>query len=183
MKTRAPITVLLVVLPLLGLAAGVIVGASYTMKQAGPQDKAPAEVVCNCNYEPGLVNAFEELKAKTDATRQELNSIRLQTAEIYNLVETRPGSTASSPVRNALPAPYVYQVDTFFETSNALDLLASDVRNASDLKFGRPRFVSFKTITVPYTTGGREDYLIVTIDILDYYDLKFKVVWDSREGG
>ncbi len=183
MKTRAPITVLLVVLPLLGLAAGVIIGASYTIKQAGQQDEAPAEAVCNCDYEPGLMNAFEELKAKTDATRQELNSIRLQTAEIYNLVETRQGSTAASPVRNALPAPYVYQVDSFFETSNALDLLASDIQSASDLEFGQPRFVSFKTVTVPYTAGGREDFLILTVDILDYYDLKFKVVWDSREGG
>ncbi len=154
------------------------------MHRLGPAQEIPPRAVCKCNYEPGLVKAMEELEKKTDSAREEMNSVRLQAAEIYNRLESREGSTiAASPVRQALPDPYVYQVDSFFQTASALDLLASDIQNASDLQFGTPRFVSFDTITVPYQTGGRDDFLIVFIEIIDYYDLKFEVVWDSREGG
>lgn len=183
MKSRAPIIILLIILPFLGLLAGAVVGASFMMSrlEEGGQASSP---VCKCEYEPGLLSSMEELKKNTKAAREEMNSVRLQAAEIYNLLTARQGSTVSaSAVRSALPDPYVQQVESFFKTPTALDLLASDVKNASDLEFGEPRFIAYNTITVPYTTGGREDFLILSIEILDYYDLKFQVLWDSREGG
>ncbi|MFO8057063.1 MAG: hypothetical protein R6V10_07195 [bacterium] len=183
MKSRAPIIIFLIVLPFLGVVAGAVAGASYMMSRLEEEGLA-ASPVCKCEYEPGLQSSMDELEKNTEAAREEMNSIRLQTAEIYNLLTARQGSTVSaSPIRSALPDPYVQQVESFFKTPTALDLLASDVKDASDLEFGEPRFIAYNTITVPYTTGGREDFLILTIEILDYYDLKFQVLWDSREGG
>jgi len=160
---------------------GVIVGAVWfwIFRGIGP---APAPQASVCETDPALIERLEELAADQGETRQELNAVRLQVAELNDFMEYMQAAQSSDiALRSSLPPPYVSMVDSFFESDSAKTLLAADAQKRRGIKFEKPRFVSRDVISVPYTAGGKDYHMLVTIIVLDFYDLRFDVLWDSME--
>lgn len=185
MKTSAARITGLLALALLGVAAGGALGAFLTWSWLDAQRELAAAP--SFKVEPGsdLLALVEDCRMQTGASQEELNLLRLQTAELAERLETIAGGGLSeSQLRSLLPPPYVEQVDNFFLNNQAArSLLDPAVQNLRDLQFSRARFVTPDLITVPYSISDREHFLMVRVMIIDYYHLQFDVLWDSLEGG
>ena len=140
----------------------------------------PVEV----KIDPELKSSIDIINQEIIETRGELSAIHLQMSDIHQRVETLSGSTISDmEIRAKLPPEYLEKVDRFFENQSAALLLSPALQKNKNISFGTPMFISFDTITVPYSTSSKQSSLIVQITILDYYDLKFDAIWDGMEGG
>lgn len=184
MKTSAARIAGLLALALFGVAAGGAIGAFMTWSWLENQREAAAPMV---KVEPGpeLLALVEECKHKAGASQEELNMLRLQTAELAERLDSLAGSTLNdTQLRALLPPPYLGQVDNFFlNNTSARSLLAPKVQNLKNLEFGPVSFITPDLITVPYTFSSKQHFLLVRVLIIDYYNLQFDVLWDSLEGG
>jgi len=81
-----------------------------------------------------------------------------------------------------LPEAYVKQVDKFFKSEAAADLLSPAAKERGQWRFSPPTFIEPQLISVIYANGVQTETMICQIEIVDYYELQFSVVWDSLEG-
>jgi len=164
--------------------AGGLTGAVLVM--AWPElrgNNSSAEIASGAKTDAELVAALKALREDVDAMRDEQGVVRQQVSEIYERIGALGDQAqADENLRAALPPPYVEKVDKFFETPAARSLLSLNAQAKPSLSFGEPRFVSTSVLTVPYALAGKEHFLLVSVKILDYYDLQFDVIWDSMEG-
>jgi len=127
--------------------------------------------------------SIENLRQEQQNTREELNAVRVELSDMRTEISPMAGDTAAEKTEvTVLPPPYIEQVGKFFESSAARNLLTPDLQNDRRVKFGAPSFVSTYLISVPYSAGGSDHYMLVEITVLDLYNLQFDVVWDSLEG-
>lgn len=175
------------ILTLAVAVAGVAVGA--LLVTAWPKLTATKSApVSKKKYDPTpeLLIAINDSQLREEEVQGELNALRLQVGELYERMVAKDEGLPSGMDRNlrsTLPPPYVQQVDSFFKSPGARNLLSAKVATSNALRFDKPIFVSHDVITVPYSFGGKYQYLMVKVIILDYYDLQFDVLWDSLEGG
>jgi uncharacterized coiled-coil protein SlyX len=172
-----------IALALAAAVAGGVAGALLVRYWPG-EDKTPVVAAAPAPHsDPELVAAIKGLSKDVGEMREEQNAVRLQVADLYQRMETAEGQSQSDAnLRASLPPPYVDQVDRFFNSPSARTLLSAKAQAKPVIKFGPPRFLSSTIITVSYTVSGKENYILVGIKILDYYDLQFDVLWDSMEG-
>ncbi len=99
-------------------------------------------------------------------------------ARLVNLeqLETRPRSSWN------LPEPYLKQVQRFFKSEAARDLLSPAARQLGIWRFSDPVFLEPQLVSVVYANGLQSETMICKIEIDDYYELQFSVLWDSLEG-
>ncbi len=170
---------------LLGAAAGALLAALAFAAWVGLESSPDPATPLVTKAGPEFNAAVDDIKVSLALTRQEVNGLRMETAETNERLRLMSGDTADSGdrlLRTNLPPPYVAQVDGFFLLPAARSLLDPSHQNSNELSFGRPRFVFSDIVTVPYTLGVEQHYLLLEITVLDLYDLKLDVVWDSMEG-
>jgi len=178
-KKRTSPALLALFATVIGVAIGVVISQYWPERQ---DDAGAALAARKCATPPEVAAAIQECRKNSELTREELNALRVQVAEIYQAAQARSGDTSGDHnLRAALPPPYLLQVDSFFQTEAALNLLSAKSRPLRLVSMGKPRFVTPQVITVPYTKADQTNYLMVSITILDYYDLQFDVLWDSME--
>jgi hypothetical protein len=177
-KPGSVLLILAVIAVVIGAAAGAAVVLALGDKDRAPQDPAAIE----CKADPELVAANDALQKSIEEMREELNALRLHAADLQDRLDETAAQAADKNLRAKLPPPYLLKVDDFFESENARTLLASKAQSSRSLTFSPPVFVSSEVITVPYSLDGADHFLIISIDILDYYELRFDVMWDSFEG-
>jgi hypothetical protein len=169
-----------IALALLAALAGVVIGA-LLVRQWSPENSAGSAPTAR--MDPEVSASLRDMAKELGEMREEQNSTRLQVADLYQrLAPADDSGLSDAALRAALPPPYVKQVDDFFESAAARSLLSAKAQTRPSIKFGRPVFVSSSVITVPYTISGKQQYIMVGVKILDYYDLQFDVLWDSVEG-
>jgi hypothetical protein len=176
-KTGSPLLILAVA-AVIGATAGAGVVIALRDVDRAPQDPAAIE----CKADPELIAANDALQMSLDEMREELNAVRLHAAELQDRLDETAAQAADRELRAKLPPPYLLKVDDFFKTGDARSLLASKAQSSRSLAFSPPLFVSPDLITVPYSLEKTDHFLLVSIDILDYYELRFDVMWDSFEG-
>ncbi|OGP56447.1 MAG: hypothetical protein A2V67_01410 [Deltaproteobacteria bacterium RBG_13_61_14] len=84
--------------------------------------------------------------------------------------------------RLELPAAYVRQVEEFFKGEQAKNLLSAEAREKGAWRFSAPTFIEPRLVSVVYADGEQTETLICKIEVIDFYDLQFSVLWDSWEG-
>lgn len=175
-RTRIYIAALAVVAAVCGAAVGVALILAWG-------GGGRAGLSSECSPGPELRVRLEQLAQQTEETRMELDDLRTQVDEILIGVAALAGDTAAKgALRSALPPPYVKEVEQFFTTQAARNLLTPKLQKKPGLKMGKPVFVTRDLITVPYQVSGKSQYLLVEIKSIDLYNLQFDVVWDSIEG-
>jgi len=180
MGETTPTKITLAVLALAFAALGAAAAHSLHLLVKQPAALTPAQ----CVSREELSQKEEGLKARLREAGEELNALRVQTDEIYQSVEQMKGdSSLDMALRKSLPPPYLEQIDSFFSTAAARNLLMPEVQNAPGLRFGLPSFLDLNTISVPYRVGGKNHYMLVEVKSLDLYNLRFDVIWDSMESG
>jgi len=133
----------------------------------------------SCQVELDRLNDLELMLRSQDQTLAELKNsnanleARLLDLELF---ESKPTGSLN------LPEPYVKQVQRFFKTEAARDLLSPAARQMGVWRFSDPVFLEPLLLSVVYANGLQTETLICKIEISDYYDLQFSVVWDSMEG-
>ena len=163
---------------LLAVLAGVALGVGLIMTWPRLARQPAPAVAQNCTLDPESAAALAAIKVSTEASQEEVDTLRVVIADLIDKLESRPAAGGAG-VDN-LPSAYVRQVNDFFNTPTAKSLLSA---KATGAKLGEPSFVDWDLISVPYTLAGKSHFLLVKIKILDFYDLQFDVLWDSMEGG
>ena len=133
----------------------------------------------SCQLELDRLNDLELMLRSQDQVLAELkNSNANLEARLINLelFESKPAGSLN------LPEPYVKQVQRFFKSDAARDLLSPAAKQMGVWRFSDPVFIEPQLISVVYANGLQTETLICKIEIADYYDLQFNVLWDSLEG-
>jgi len=84
--------------------------------------------------------------------------------------------------RLELPAAYVRQVEDFFKGDQAKNLLSAEAREKGIWRFSAPTFIEPQLVSVVYANGQQTETLMCKIEVLDFSDLQFSVLWDSWAG-
>lgn len=84
--------------------------------------------------------------------------------------------------RGELPAAYVRQVEDFFKGDQAKNLLSAEAKEKGAWRFSAPTFIEPRLVSVVYADGEQTETLMCKIEVIDFYDLQFSVLWDSWEG-
>jgi hypothetical protein len=108
-----------------------------------------------------------ELREKADEASDKLKNLQLKEAE--------------KDWRVQLPKEYVKQVDEFFQSPGAQDLLPDKARRGGIWKFSKARFLADDLMAIDYSLSGDTETLLISIKVLDYKNLEFNVIWDSME--
>ena len=180
---KTAIILLMIAAALLFAVAGALIG--LRVGEGAASQPSPLSLQENtCKLDPRLEQELAEIKAGSTALKAELESLKQEIIALSQAVAALQGSTeeSSEPLREQLPGPYVAKVDEFFQSSHARALLSPKAGQDAAVVFGKPIFVSQDLINVPYKFRNKYYYLLVKISILDYYDLRFDVLWDSLEG-
>ena len=170
-----------IALAVLAVVAGITVGlvaAKYWPGEAPKPVASPPKPA----WAAELLKEVGETKQSVEDSQEELNAVRLQMADLYDRLAAENFAAQDRDLRSTLPSPYILQVDNFFHSQAARNLLSPRVQVSTSVRFSAPRFVAYDLLAVPYTDFGKDYYLLVQIKILDYYDLQFDVLWDSMEG-
>ena len=176
-KTRITFIALALLAAIAGAAAGALLVGQW------PAQRPVAAFAPVARMDPELAASFNDMAKELGEMREEQNGVRLQVADLYQrLAPGEDSGLSDANLRAALAPPYVRKVDDFFQSAAARSLLSAKAQTRTNIKFGAPVFISSSVITVPYTVSGKQNYLMVGIKILDYFDLQFDVIWDSMEG-
>ncbi|GEM_PF-4861529 len=134
--------------------------------------------------EQGYVH--EELKvleARMDELSSQNRELASRLSEIADKLSEHRTFAPGGEIRERLPREYVDQIDAFFSktTPKAQELLSEKARARGAWKFGKPRFITPDLIALDYSHQAETETLLLSIKVLDYADLEFKVIWDSLE--
>lgn len=126
----------------------------------------------------------------------QLNEMELMLKEIETKLEQRKEEHAAMEARLSfleqavgrqksrleVPVAYVRQVEDFFQGDQAKNLLSPTAKEKGPWRFSSPTFIEPQLISVVYTNGAQTEVMMCRIEMIDYYDLQFRVIWDSWEG-
>ena len=165
---------------MIAAVAGAVTGGVIALVLERDADKG-AEVQAK-GPDPELVSEMEGLRAELEAGMENMDTLRAENAELIERMDAIAGKlSADVMLREALPSPYLRQVDDFFKSDKARTLLSASAQQNGKITFYQPSFISDRLISAPYSLEQKRYYLLVNITILDYYDLRFDVLWDSQE--
>ena len=139
------------------------------------QDQSPAgnEVV---------LARLNDLELMLLEQQQALAELKTQNADLQaRLVNLEQLETRPRPSLN-LPELYLKQVQRFFKSEAVRDLLSPAAKQLGIWRFSDPAFLEPQLISVVYANGLQTETMICRIEVTDYYELQFTVVWDSLEG-
>jgi len=158
---------------LVALVVGMLAAAGMWLGWPRPAGPGASEIELN------RLNDLELILRGQEKTIAELKTQNANLeARLLNLeqIETRPRSSLN------LPEAYVQQVQRFFKSEAARDLLSPAAKQLGIWRFSDPVFLEPRLISVVYANGLQTETLICKIEVADYYELQFTVIWDSLEG-
>lgn len=134
---------------------------------------------------PGKDEIFDRLNNLEFGRRDEAETLARMEKALAAIADRPAGEVRAgdggSGLKN-LPPDYVREVERFFVGEAAMSLLSPAARADGGWRFAKPVFIEPQLVSVVYANGRRTETMMCRVDILDYYDLQFVVLWDSREG-
>jgi hypothetical protein len=133
------------------------------------------------SMESNLAAELKELKTRVDEISVNQQELMKASQDISEAMQKLLRSASEKDFRSSLPEKYLDQIDSFFASKDAQDLLSEMARKRGVWTFNKPAFLAHDLLSVEYSFAGETETLMVSVKVLDYTDLEFKVIWDSFE--
>jgi hypothetical protein len=154
------------------LLALLILVATLFMRHASPGSK-----IARKDYAP----EFEEIKLMLNENSSLNHELLNRTQELSEALKSLQADAAQKDMQARVPKKYMDQIDSFFAGTEARELLSQRARDRGVWRFGKPGLLEHDLILIEYSLSNKTETLLVSIKVLDYADLEFKVIWDSFE--